>query len=131
MKFLNWRCWTCHIRVDDEALYEISKRCPELLQLSLQNCSNITIKGVIHVVKNCTQLREINLYRCHEVNAKAVVSMVLLRPSLRKIAAPPDFPLSDENRKFFSSHGCLLEWTLKCKMLFCWDLLLKEITYCL
>jgi len=45
----------------------------------------------------------------HEVHANVVASMVFLRPSLRKIAAPPDFPLSDRNRKLFSCHGCLLE----------------------
>jgi len=98
-----------YTRVGDEDLYVISKRCPRLLQLSLQNCENITIEGVIHVVKNCTQLREINLHHCHEVNANVVVSMVRLRPSLRKIAAPPNFPLSDENRKLFLRHGCHLE----------------------
>jgi len=57
--------------VGDEDLYVIAKRCSRLLQLSLQNCENITIEGVIHVVKNCTQLREINLHHCDEVNAFA------------------------------------------------------------
>jgi F-box and leucine-rich repeat protein 2/20 len=67
--------------VGSEDLYVISKRCPRLLQLSLQNCKNITIEGVIHVVKNCRQIGEINLHHCHKVSADAVVSMVRLRPS--------------------------------------------------
>ncbi|PNY01690.1 F-box/LRR-repeat protein [Trifolium pratense] len=95
--------------VDDEALCVISKRCPGLLQLLLTNCKNITDNGVMQVVKNCTQLREINLQLCHQVHAKVIDSMVFLRPSLRKITAPPDFPLSDKYRKHFLRHGCLLE----------------------
>jgi len=95
-------------KVDDEALYVISNICPGLLQLVLQRCDDITKKGVMHVVKNCTQLREINLNSCPNVHAKVVCSMVRLRPSLRKIEAPPGFRLSDRNRKLLSSHGCFL-----------------------
>lgn len=94
--------------VDDEALYIISNRCPALLQLVLLRCDYITDKGVMHVVNNCTQLREINLDGCPNVQAKVVASMVVSRPSLRKIHVPPNFPLSDRNRKLFSRHGCLL-----------------------
>jgi len=54
-------------RVDDEALYEISKSCRGLLRLLLEHCSDVTPKGVRHVVKNCTHLREINLEGCHKV----------------------------------------------------------------
>ena len=94
--------------VDDEALYIISNRCPALLQLLLLRCDYITDKGVMHVVNNCTQLREISLNGCPNVQAKVVASMVVSRPSLRKIHVPPNFPLSDRNRKLFSRHGCLL-----------------------
>ncbi|MCH85486.1 F-box/LRR-repeat protein [Trifolium medium] len=95
--------------VDDEALYVISNRCPGLLQLVLQNCNDITTKGVMDVVKSCMQLKEINLISCTKVHATVVASMVLSRPSLRKIAPPHGFPLSDRTRKCFSRHGCLLE----------------------
>lgn len=98
-----------HTRVDDDTLYVISKTCRGLLKLSLQLCTNVTEKGVMHVVKNCTKLREINLDDCSGVHANVVASMVFLSPSLRKIAAPPDFPTTDRNRKLFSRHGCLLE----------------------
>ncbi|PNY09271.1 F-box/LRR-repeat protein [Trifolium pratense] len=49
--------------VDDETLCVISKSCPGLLQLYLENCY-VTEKGVKHVVENCTQLREISLMAC-------------------------------------------------------------------
>ncbi|MCI12088.1 F-box/LRR-repeat protein, partial [Trifolium medium] len=97
-------------RLDDQALYAISNSCPGLLQLSLQLCKDITNKGVIHVVKNCTKLREINLDDCLKVHASVVATMVLLSPSLRKIAPPPNFPVSDRTRKSFSRQGCLLDY---------------------
>ncbi|KAK2445973.1 F-box/LRR-repeat protein [Trifolium repens] len=106
LKVLNLR----HTGLDDEALYAISKSCRGLLQLSLQHCKDITDKGVMHVVENCTKLREIDLDGCRNVHAKVVASIVFLRPSLRKIVAPPDFPLTDRNRKLFSRHGCLIEF---------------------
>jgi F-box/leucine-rich repeat protein 2/20 len=95
--------------VDDEALCVISKRCRGLLQLVLQDCNDITTKGVMHVVKSCTQLKEINLISCCKVHATVVASMVLSRPSLRKIAPPRCFPLTHKNRNLFSRHGCFLE----------------------
>ncbi|GAU13920.1 hypothetical protein TSUD_262470 [Trifolium subterraneum] len=94
--------------VDNAALYMISESCRGLLQLSLENCENITNKGVRQVVINCTQLREINLHRCSQVHYNIVRPMVRCRPSLRKIAVPPGFPLSDRIREVFSPHGCLL-----------------------
>ncbi|RHN51293.1 putative leucine-rich repeat domain, L domain-containing protein [Medicago truncatula] len=46
-------------KVDNETLYMISKNCSGLLRLLLENCNNVTEKGVKHVVENCTQLREL------------------------------------------------------------------------
>lgn len=74
-----------YTRVDDKTLYAIAKSCRGLLQLLLQNCCDVTEKGVEHVVENCTQLREINLRNCHKVDANVVTSMITSRPLLRKI----------------------------------------------
>ncbi|KEH28643.1 RNI superfamily protein, putative [Medicago truncatula] len=121
----------------ESALFALNEKCP-LLNEIVMACANIAYERVgncvvnpqikclrlannyvlqdtkiIMFASNFPNLQLLDLSSCinisEEVNAKVVVSMVLLRPSLRKIAAPPDFPLSDENRKFFSSHGCLLE----------------------
>jgi len=59
-------------------------------------------------MKNCIQLREINLRGCGEVHADIVDKMVFSRPSLRKITAPPRYDFSDEKRKLFLRHGCLV-----------------------
>jgi len=86
-----------HTKVDDEALFAISKSCSGLLQLSLENCCNVTEKGVKHVVENCRQLRVINLRNCHNVHADDVALMLLSRPSLRKIIDPTLLALNPEN----------------------------------
>jgi F-box/leucine-rich repeat protein 2/20 len=93
--------------IDDKTLYVISKSCCGLLQLLLESCKNVTENGVEHVLENCTQLREINLGYCNKAFVN-IVDMVFLRPSLRKITAPPHYRLSDENKELLSRHGCLV-----------------------
>ncbi|RHN68621.1 putative leucine-rich repeat domain, L domain-containing protein [Medicago truncatula] len=80
-------------RIDDGALYAISKSCPRLLHLDLEDCHHVTEKGVRLVLDNCVHLREINLQYCPKVFADTVAKMILLRPSLRKIMTPPRFRL--------------------------------------
>ncbi|GAU49166.1 hypothetical protein TSUD_407130 [Trifolium subterraneum] len=46
-----------YTNVDDETLYVISKSRRGLLQLSLKDCTNVTEKGMEHLVENCMQLR--------------------------------------------------------------------------
>jgi F-box/leucine-rich repeat protein 2/20 len=94
--------------IDDKTLYVISKSCCGLLQLLLESCKNVTENGVEHVLENCTELREINLGYCNKVFV-SIVDMVILRPSLRKITAPPYYRLSDENKELLSRHGCLVD----------------------
>ncbi|KAK2414133.1 F-box/LRR-repeat protein [Trifolium repens] len=90
--------------VDDETLYVISKNCRGLLQLYLEKCRQVTMKGVKHVVENCTQLREISLRGCDRVHAN-VVSMMLSRPSLRKIIVPHHYRYRNSD---FSRQRCLV-----------------------
>jgi len=92
----------------DRSLYMISTSCFALLHLDLGYCYNVTEKGVMKVVENCKQLREINLQGCRKMVADIVDSMVLIRPSLRKITAPPCFCCTNSERKLFLHHGCLV-----------------------
>ncbi|GAU49385.1 hypothetical protein TSUD_177340 [Trifolium subterraneum] len=95
--------------IDDSTLYMISKSCSGLLQFALRNCVDVTEKGVMQVVENCTQLREINLHGCSKVAADVVDSMISIRPSLRKIAAPPNFRCSKSRMKQFLCYGFLVQ----------------------
>jgi len=88
-----------HSRIDNRALYTISKIFPRLLQLDLEHCYLVTERGVRLVVEKCTNLREINLGFCCKVSANVVSWMIFSRPSLRKITAPPHFRPRDCDRK--------------------------------
>ncbi|XP_045811131.1 F-box/LRR-repeat protein 2-like [Trifolium pratense] len=94
--------------VEDEALFAISKSCRGLLQLLLSDCYKCTEMGVKYVLENCTQLKEIDLSRCSNVHTNVVASMLSLRPSLRKITAPPDFCISESEKNLFLLQGCIL-----------------------
>jgi F-box/leucine-rich repeat protein 2/20 len=94
--------------LDDEALMMIAKRCHGLLQLDLEGCLNVTIKGVNGVVQSCMRLREINLKWCDNVKVDIIPRMVFSRPSLRKIIPPCRFIPTDKQNKFFLRHGCLV-----------------------
>jgi F-box/leucine-rich repeat protein 2/20 len=86
----------------------IAKRCHGLLQLDLEGCLNVTIKGVNEVVQSCMRLREINLKLCDNVKVDIIPRMVFSRPSLRKIIPPCRFIPTDKQNKFFLRHGCLV-----------------------
>jgi hypothetical protein len=53
--------------VQDETLYAISKSCPGLLELSLNDCYDATVKGVKDVVENCKQLTKIEVPETTEI----------------------------------------------------------------
>ncbi|KAM7254136.1 hypothetical protein ACFE04_031818 [Oxalis oulophora] len=92
----------------DDALLELSKRCPRLLHLDLQACSRVTADGVRGVVENCKILREINLKACDIVIDDIIAWMVFARPSLRKIIPSSGFIPNNNKRDFFLRHGCLI-----------------------
>ncbi|XP_058722178.1 uncharacterized protein LOC131593634 [Vicia villosa] len=96
-----------HTGVNNAELYVISKSCPRLLQLLLENCNYVSNTGAKHVAENCIQLREINLKDCHKVHPKVVDSMIFSRPSLRKIVVPSRYRFNAGEKELLS-HGCLL-----------------------
>ncbi|XP_025617464.1 F-box/LRR-repeat protein 14 [Arachis hypogaea] len=96
------------LRIGDEELSLISKRCHRLKELKLDFCQKITANGVNQVVENCKQLRVISLFSCEKVAADVVAWMVFTRRSLRKIIAPPRFHLTEGQRDLFLRHGCIV-----------------------
>ncbi|MCH86580.1 F-box/LRR-repeat protein, partial [Trifolium medium] len=114
MKSMNFKVLTLEVLnvsktgIDDRSLYMISKSCLGLLQLDLALCYDVTEKGVMQVAENCTQLREINMRGCRKVAAD-VDLMVFIRPSLKKIMAPPHFYCSQRKTKLFLRNGCFVK----------------------
>jgi len=93
-------------RVNDDALFVISKNCHGIFQLSLNDCDDVTEKGVKHVVENCAQLQEIDLIRCCNVNSDVLASLILSRPSLKNVATPDRYRFSDKEMELLLRQGC-------------------------
>lgn len=93
--------------IDDEALASIGKRCPNLSDLDLKQCRNVTAKGVKEVILNCRGLKQINLSWCDNISID-VAWMVFSRPSLRKIIVPSHLLPGINGKNFFLRHGCLV-----------------------
>lgn len=99
-----------NLQVDDETLYVVSKSCYGLLQLNLEQCCDVTEKGVRQVVANCIRLRQINLRDCLKVvgDFDLWTWMILSRPSLRKIIAPRSFLPDNSMLKLMLHYGCTI-----------------------
>ncbi|KEH28629.1 putative leucine-rich repeat domain, L domain-containing protein [Medicago truncatula] len=94
-------------RVNDDALFVISKNCRGILKLLLENCHDVTEKGVRHVVENCAQLQKINLRNCSIiVNSDVLVSLILSRPSLKNVTTPDHYRFSDKEMELLLRQGC-------------------------
>ncbi|KAL1340377.1 hypothetical protein HN51_026773 [Arachis hypogaea] len=72
-------------RIGDETLSVISKWFCGLVALEIQNCSDVTTKGVREVVESCMGLRELNLKNCDLVSDEYIATLEFSKPSLRKI----------------------------------------------
>ncbi|XP_010537905.1 PREDICTED: F-box/LRR-repeat protein 2 [Tarenaya hassleriana] len=97
----------CGTWIDDEVLHIISKRCRGLLYLDLEDCLNVTSRGVKEIVPSCLSLRELNLRHC-EVSEKVFTWMVCASSSLRKIVPPSALFSTKSLRNFFLRHGCVI-----------------------
>ncbi|MED6208215.1 hypothetical protein PIB30_042949 [Stylosanthes scabra] len=71
--------------IGDDTLTVISKWFCGLVSLEIQNCSDVTTKGVREVVENCMGLRELNMKNCDLVSDEYIASLEFSKPSLRKI----------------------------------------------
>ncbi|KAA8541965.1 hypothetical protein F0562_023117 [Nyssa sinensis] len=94
--------------INDKGLAMIGERCCGLLNLDLEGCLEVTTGMVKEVVKNCKRLREINLKWCQNVNVSLVDWMVFSRPSLRKIIPPCNCFPTENQKKLYLRHGCLV-----------------------
>jgi len=92
--------------VNDNALFVISKNFRGILKLLLENCHDVSEKGVRHVVENCAQLQEINLGNCSNVNSDVLVSLILSRPSLKNVTTPDHYRFNDKQIELLLSQGC-------------------------
>lgn len=96
------------LRLHNQVLPTIGRRCSNLLFLDLQGCFIMSDKEVKEAVGCCRTLRKINLRRCDGLSVHIVPWLVFSRPSLRRITPPNGLKLSENQRNLFLCHGCLV-----------------------
>ncbi|KAK9670071.1 hypothetical protein RND81_13G174800 [Saponaria officinalis] len=96
------------IGINDDVLTMIGKKSPGLLHLDLEDCENITEKGVTEVVKCCTRLRYLNLSVCFNVSVDVVELIVNNRPSIRRLMLPSSVYPEEEDQENLLQRGCLV-----------------------
>ena len=58
--------------IADSWLHNIVKKCPNLRQLVLEECSKVTDKGLEFVGKGCPQLQSLDVFGCDKVTRKGL-----------------------------------------------------------
>ncbi|GAB1609346.1 F-box/LRR-repeat protein 7-like [Argonauta hians] len=69
-------------QLTDKGLYTISKRCPELRRLEVHNCVNITNSGLFDLISNCANLVYLNVSGCFHITSISLANSVLVRTPL-------------------------------------------------
>ncbi|XP_074294263.1 F-box/LRR-repeat protein 14-like [Silene latifolia] len=93
--------------INDEVLAMIGRNSPRLLYLDLEDCENITEKGVKEVIESCKRLRYLSLSGCSNVNVDVVEYIVDNEPSLRRLISPScGYP--EEEDQIYLLQDCLV-----------------------
>ncbi|XP_074314868.1 F-box/LRR-repeat protein 14-like [Silene latifolia] len=94
--------------INDEILAMIGRNSPGLLYLDLEECKNVTEKGVKAVIESCKRLRYLNLSGCLNVNVDVLEYIVQNEPSLRRLVSPSCKYPKEDDQKYFLQRNCLV-----------------------
>lgn len=87
-------CLTGCNRVTDVSLL-YSFRLPELRQIRLGKCQQISTAGIAELVKHCPALESVNLSECHNINDKTIEIITKGLPRLTKLFIERCYQLTD------------------------------------
>lgn len=94
LKGLQCLCLTGCNRVTDVSL-QYNFKLPELREIRLGKCQQISIRGIAELVKNCRALEVINLSECHNINDKTIDLITRALPRLTKLYIERCLQLTD------------------------------------
>ena len=69
----------------DMAMSELGEGCPNLRDIVLSHCRQITDVGISHLVKNCTLLESCHLVYCPAITSSGVATVVSSCPNIKKL----------------------------------------------
>ncbi|WCJ30125.1 SKP1 interacting partner 1 [Euphorbia peplus] len=66
----------------DRSINIVAERCPNLLNLSIRSCPNVTDASMLQIAFKCTKLREIDISYCYEISHESLVMIGRNCPNL-------------------------------------------------
>lgn len=67
------------------SLAELGEGCPNLKDIVLSHCRQITDVGLNHLVKNCTMLATCHMVYCQGITSAGVATVVSSCPNIKKV----------------------------------------------
>ncbi|XP_050090555.1 dynein regulatory complex subunit 6-like [Anopheles aquasalis] len=80
-------------------------RLPELQQLSLAQCSQISVDGIRALVRSCPSIEQLDLSECHSLNDRAVELITEHLPRLRTLSLRRCHQLTDFSLDYIACHA--------------------------
>ncbi|KAJ3055997.1 hypothetical protein HK097_008486 [Rhizophlyctis rosea] len=72
--------------IDDTAIQRIAQCCPNLEEIFLRDCEDITSAGFLLLVRSCRKIRRIGINGCEKIGDESVVALVERCQQLEAIA---------------------------------------------
>ena len=69
----------------DMTLAELANGCPELMNLIISHCPNITDAGLGYLVKGCTRLQSLQIVYCPGITSAGVATVISGCTSIKKV----------------------------------------------
>jgi F-box/leucine-rich repeat protein 2/20 len=70
-------------QVSDFSITRISKGCPNIQNLNLSYCSNITDESIIKIAEMCKNMQNLDLYGCDGVTDLSIIRVAEMSPNLQ------------------------------------------------
>jgi hypothetical protein len=74
-----------YARITDEALYNISVYCPNLVELDVMGCISCSVDGLRHIANACSGLSLLDISLWRTVSAKGIYYRTLSHTFLRMV----------------------------------------------
>lgn len=93
---------SCNKISDVSLIYNF--KLPELREINLSKCQQISIEGIKALVKNCPALEIVNLSECHSITDKCIELISTKLPRLRSLNLQRCFQLTDYSLDYIAMY---------------------------
>lgn len=84
--------------IGDMALAEIGEGCPNLKEIALSHCPEVTNVGLGHLVRGCQQLESCQMVYCRQISSAGVATVISSCSKLKKLLVE-EWKVSERTRR--------------------------------